>query len=292
MGLTREQIEAYNENGFVVAKGVLDASDTQPVIDELVEFIDHRAKELFEQGKITNMYAEASFEQRLGLILKDSVEIGRGMDIMDMRGPAMFNFLGNDNLLDAVQSLVGPEITCNPIQHVRAKPPSNFGHSSWSHGVPWHQDAAVMMKEAENSNVITCWLPLTLSNRDRGCLQVLSGVSQLGYLTHQKEGGTMIVPDIMPDSEPVYLECDRGDIVFLSRYTPHRSLPNLSDYCRWSLDLRYQPTGQHTGRTAHPDFVVRSLSQQDNPLIDHKAWSDLWVDAFENPRGAATHRTE
>ena len=57
MGLTREQIEAYNENGFVVAKGVLDASDTQPVIDELVEFIDHRARELFEQGKITNMYA-------------------------------------------------------------------------------------------------------------------------------------------------------------------------------------------------------------------------------------------
>ena len=45
MGLTREQIEAYNENGFVVAKGVLDTSDTQPVIDELVEFIDHRARD-------------------------------------------------------------------------------------------------------------------------------------------------------------------------------------------------------------------------------------------------------
>ena len=292
MGLTKEQVEAYNEDGFVLAENVLDLSDTQPVIDELVEFIDRRSSELFEQEKITDLYTEASFEQRFGLLLKQSVEIGHGMDIMNMRGAAMFGFLGNSNLLDAVQSLIGPEITCNPIQHVRAKPPSNFGHSSWSHGVPWHQDAAVMMKEAENSNVITCWLPLSLSTSERGCLQVLPGVSQLGYLTHQKEGGTMIVPALMPETKPVYLECDRGDVVFLSRYTPHSSLPNPSEYCRWSLDLRYQPTGQHTGRTAHPDFVVRSSNQPESVLTDHQTWCHMWVDAFENPRGTATRRTE
>jgi phytanoyl-CoA hydroxylase len=78
----------------------------------------------------------------------------------------------------------------------------------------------------------------------------------------------------------------------MSRFTPHRSLPNSSDKCRWSLDLRYQPTGQHTGRTGHPDFVVRSRANPDSVLREHATWCDLWTDAFENPRGVVAHRAE
>ncbi|MDE0015023.1 MAG: hypothetical protein OXU51_02465, partial [Candidatus Poribacteria bacterium] len=57
---------------------------------------------------------------------------------------------------------------------------------------------------------------------------------------------TMIKPELMPDVEPLMLECYRGDLILLSRFTPHRSEPNTSDRCRWSLDLRYQTTGHHT----------------------------------------------
>ena len=292
MALTIEEIDAYNTQGFVLIKDVLSPSDTKPVIDEFGAFIDSQARELYDQDKITDLHADAPFDIQYGLLLKQCAEIGNGMDIMHMRSPAMFAFLGNSNFLDAVESLVGPEITCNPIQHVRAKPPSDYGSSSWSHGVPWHQDAAVMMKEAEGSNVVTCWLPLSKSTIERGCLQVLPRVSKMGYLRHQKEGGTMIVPDLMPEIDPVFLECDRGDVVFISRFTPHCSVPNQSDYCRWSLDLRYQPTGQHTGRTSNPDFIVRSQSNPDSVLTNYNEWCHLWVDAFENPRGHSVHRTD
>ena len=56
------------------------------------------------------------------------------LDIMDMRQPAMFAFLGNQNLLDLIEPLVSSEITGNPVQHIRAKPPSSDGRSSWSGG--------------------------------------------------------------------------------------------------------------------------------------------------------------
>ena len=76
--------------------------------------------------------------------------IGEGMDIMFMRGRAMFAFLRNPNLLDAVESLVGPEINCNPIQHVRAKPPAAAsGTGAGFYNVPWHQDAGVTWAEAD-----------------------------------------------------------------------------------------------------------------------------------------------
>ena len=76
-----------------------------------------------------------------------------------------------------------------------------------------------------------------------------------------------------------------------SFHNRHRSEPNTSDRCRWSLDLRYQTTGQHTGRTAHPDFIVRSRENPETVLSEHQEWCDLWIDAFENPRGFAGHRS-
>ena len=40
--------------------------------------------------------------------------------------------------------------------------------------------------------------------------------------------------------------------------TMHRSLPNVSDHIRWSLDLRYCDRRKPTGRADVPGFVVRS----------------------------------
>lgn len=292
--LTKTQLQEFEESGVLLAKGVLSDADLQPVIDELSGWIDQRAQELHADGQIKELHVDAPFDQRYGYLFGQSNDISNGMDIMHQRGRAMFEFLHNSNLLDAVQGLTGPEITCNPIQHVRAKPPTAFEpHTGPSfHVVPWHQDAGVMMVESENSNVITCWMPIGDATVEMGCLQVIPGVHTEGYRRHLKEGGTTIDPELMPDIEPVTLECEKGDIIFMTKYTPHRSTPNTSDKCRWSLDLRYQTTGHHTGRTAHPDFVVRSPSNPESIMRDYDEWCRLWIDAFENPRGFAGHRSE
>ena len=63
---------------------------------------------------------------------------------MHFRGLACFEFLANKNLLDLIEGLVGPEISCSPIQHVRPKLPSGLTpNGSDAHVVPWHQDAGV-----------------------------------------------------------------------------------------------------------------------------------------------------
>jgi len=294
MKLTEQQIAEFDQTGVILAKGILTDADFQPVIDELTAWIDQRAQALQTDGQIDELHEDKSFDQRYGYLFGQCNKISRGMDIMHQRGEAMFNFLHNQNLLDAVEGLTGPEITCNPIQHVRAKPPTDFEpHTGPSfHVVPWHQDAGVMMAESEASTVITCWMPLGDATVEMGCLKVLPGVYQEGYLRHLKEGGTTIDPALMPDVEPVTLECHKGDVIFMTKYTPHRSTPNNSDKCRWSLDLRYQTTGHHTGRTAHPDFVVRSPNDPASVMGDYQEWCRLWVDAFENPRGFAGHRSE
>ena len=294
MQLTAEQIEVFNTRGALIAHGALAHADQQPLIDELSQWIDGRARALEAEGKIDDLHEDAPFETRYGLLFKQCREIGQGMDIMHYRGRAMFEFLRNENLLDLLESLLGPELTCNPIQHLRSKPPQAYENSEGPsfHNAPWHQDAGVMMREAEGSNIVTCWLPLANATVAHGCMEVLHGLAATGYLRHQAVGGTTIVPDIMPDIEAAPLECQRGDVVLMSRFTPHRSTPNLTDECRWSLDLRYQPTGQHTGRTGHPDFIARSRRDPACEMSDYEEWCRLWVDAFENPSGFVGHRGE
>ncbi len=294
MRLTSEQIETFQDRGVIIAKNVFTDDDLQPVIDEISEWVDHRAQELKMEGKIQDLYEDEPFETRYGLLFRQSKEIGQGLDIMYYRGQAMFNFLHNKNLLDTIEALTGAEITCNPIQHLRAKPPAAYeGNTGPSfHNVPWHQDAGVMMAEAENSTIITCWLPLGDATVDMGCMKALPGVIKTGYLQHQKKDGTSIASEVMPEIEPIDLACYKGDLVLMSAFTPHHSTPNRSKKCRWSLDLRYQTTGHHTGRTGHPEFVVRSRQNPESVMADYDEWCRLWIDAFENPKGYVGHRQD
>src|SRR5262249_7370865 len=124
MGLTEEQVRAFRAEGVLVAEGVLTEADLAPVITEYADWIDRRARVLVAEGKLTDLWEEAPFGRRLALLYAQTPEISRDMDTMLVRGPATFAFLRNARLLDAVESFIGPEITCNPIQHIRAKPPA------------------------------------------------------------------------------------------------------------------------------------------------------------------------
>ena len=291
MKLSQKQVKAFEEDGYLVAEGVVTDADLAPIIAEFEDWIQRRAQRLHAEGKISNLAHDASFERRFATLYAQTPEIGAGMDIMFMRGPATFDFLRCPNLLDAVESLVGPEILCNPIQHVRAKPPSaSSGTGAGFYNVPWHQDAGVTWEEADGSHIVTCWIALVDATVENGCMEVMPRVET--YLEHQAEGGTTIRPDLLPTVEPRAVPVKKGGAVFMHRWTPHRSTPNFTPDVRWSLDLRYQKTGTPTGRPFHPAFVARSASHPESVLTDHAEWARLWAEALESAKGIQAHRVK
>lgn len=293
MRLSEDQIRAFREEGVLTVEGVLTDADLAPVIAEYAAWIDRRACKLAEEGKITDLHTETPFERRVALFYAQTPEIIKGMDIMSVRGPASFAFLHNARLLDAVESLVGSEITCNPIQHIRAKPPAAVsGEGAGFYNVPWHQDAGVTWEEADDSDIVTCWIALVDATVENGCMEVMPGAWKQGYLQHQAEGGTTIRPDLLPTIPPRAAPVRKGGIVFMHRYTPHRSTPNYSDHVRWSLDLRYQPTGEPTGRPFHPDFIVRSRQDPQSVRTDFEEWSRRWEEALATSQGVQAHRVK
>ena len=295
MQLTPEQVAQFAEDGYLLLRGALTDADLDPIIAEYEEYIDRRAEELLAAGDISALYADEPFDRRLISICREDDAIYKELDIMRLRGRASFEFLRNDRLLDMVESLVGPEITCSPIQHTRAKLPAGVTPSgSDPHVAPWHQDAGVTWEEADPHFILTVWLPLGAATPENGCLQILPRAHRNGLVQHHiKQGlGTVIIAEEMPQIAQLTLPMDKGDVLLMDKQTPHRSTPNNADMVRWSMDLRYQQTGTPTGRPFHPDFVARSRSNPASELRDYDEWCRRWVESLEavQGQGVKAHR--
>ena len=296
MKLSADRIAQFEAEGYLLLRGVLSDGDLDPIVAEYEEHIARRADELLVEGKVTTLYADELFNRRLVSICRNNNEIYKELDIMHFRGRASFEFLINDNLLDMIEALVGPEISCSPIQHTRAKLPSDILCGGDPHVVPWHQDAGVTWEEADPYFIFIVWLPLSPARLENGCLQIMPKAHESGLMRHYiKQGlGTVITDEELHVGEQLTLPPDKSDILFMMKETPHRSLENDSDTVRWSMDLRYQRTGTPTGRPWRPDFVARSKANPESELRDYDEWCSRWVAALEENRGKVikSHRWE
>ncbi len=301
--LTREQLAHFHHFGFVAVEGVLDPETViDPVMEEYAGVLDSLADKLLAEGKITSRYEEMEFGDRVTQIYAESGEVHNKYfdftlsvanvthDTPFWVGPAIFNALTAQGLLDAVESLIGPEIYSNPVQHVRIKVPEqdcprdDEGNVIYG-AAPWHQDCGVVNPEADETELITVWFPLMDTDEENGCLQVVPG-SHRGedMLTHCPGGkpvqGNLVIPESEFEAgEAVAVPLKKGDALFFTKYTVHSSFPNNSDRIRWSFDLRYNPVGQATGRSFLPGFVARSRSNPESELHDPVKWREMWEDA-------------
>lgn len=307
--LSAEQIATFNREGYLVLRDVLDTQTVlAPIIDEFNGVLGRLAERLFEAGQITSLHADLPFSERLTQIVTESgsthaqyfdcslPQTRFAPDTPFWTGKAVFALLRNEAILNAVESLIGPEIFANPVQHVRLKPPERLvpvdpktGHSQLG-ATAWHQDNGVITEDADESEIITVWLPLTDARVENGCLIVAPRRHGEGILPHcpndspalNRNGGLGLhIPDsyLPPEEEDVSMEMKAGDILLMHRRTPHASHSNKSDHVRWSFDLRYNPIGQATGRGAFPGFVARSQEHPETELHDPAAWTQLWLDA-------------
>ena len=70
----------------------------------------------------------------------------------------------------------------------------------------------------------------------------------------------------------------------MHKLTPHGSGPNQTDAVRWSMDLRYQKTGEPSPRPEWPSLIARSRRDPGSETV-YEAWRDQWAAALEqNPK--------
>lgn len=297
--LTQKQQDRFAVEGYLLVEDLIDVSTyLDPMVEEYGELLDRLASELYAAGKISSTYADLPFGKRLTQVYAETGAVHAqyfdfSLPFKDVKpdepchfGPSVFNVLRNADLLDVAESLIGGEIFSNPVQHVRLKPPERLVPCDPKTGrvmlgaTQWHQDASVVVEAADETEMLTVWVPIWDATVENGCLCVVPHNHEVGLLQHcvSSEKGNYL-PDRFFDVErAIPVPVRRGGALFLNRKTPHSSLSNNSDDVRWSMDLRYNPTGQPTGRPEFPGFVARSRSNPESELRDPVVWEERWLE--------------
>ncbi|MEE3258866.1 MAG: phytanoyl-CoA dioxygenase family protein [Candidatus Latescibacterota bacterium] len=299
--LTEEQLEFFHAEGYVHVPDALEPADLDPVQAELEDIVDRNARRLLQEGKIDRDYAELPFAQRLIPLAKADPSALADINIPGNLGQGIFDFFHNDNLLDLVESLVGPEVFANACQHLRAKLPATDDYAGtiskmeWARSTEWHQDLGVLLPEADNTLVVTTWIPLVDADEQNGTLMVYPRCHNQPLRTHvkppaDKGGNWMVAPDELPATKPVTIPVKRGGLLAIHCRTPHGSQPNGSDRVRWSMDLRWNDARKPNGRPHLPGLYVRSQESPELVVDDREEWLTAWKFARVSSRGARSYR--
>jgi len=305
--LSQEQLQQFEQDGFLCIEDVLQESDMQPIRQEYDTLLDEVARRF---GMVDEQWSSQSFDVRYSRLIQRHPDAYEHLDIsLPMvselapdagvhAGPAVFSLLSHPNLLDIAEQLIGPEVYSNPVQHVRLKPPEKLldaegrGNSNIARTY-WHQDSAVVLKSADQTPMLTVWVAMTEASIERGCMQAIRGSHKWPELALHCPGKTglaeIFIPDKLADAhERVPLEVSAGGVVLLNQKTWHGAGPNTSDHLRWSFDLRYQPSGMSTGRDFFPGFLARSQVSPALVLTDAELWRESWMQARQEISTGAT----
>lgn len=318
--LTADQTASFRDQGYLLVEGLIDPAEIfGPIERDYTALLDELAKALVAEGRLPSTWSGLPFGERVIKLYQETGDLfiqqfditippkaGLPDDLPMCLAPSVFAAMTSEALLDAVESLIGSEISINPVQHVRIKPPSRVldleGVAGGLHGAmgvtpdnglvartPWHQDNAVLTPDADGTEMVTVWFPITDATVEMGCLLVRPGSHHGGLRTHCPSRTTdLFIPDAaLDDQDGVPVPMRRGDALFLHPRLCHASLGNQSQAIRWSVDLRYQRRGQPSGRTILPTFAVRSLEAPETVVHDPDVWAQTWRNTIRD----LSHRT-
>jgi non-haem Fe2+, alpha-ketoglutarate-dependent halogenase len=150
----------------------------------------------------------------------------------------IYNSVFNAQILDAVESVLGPNIMCWGAS-LFVKEPRDPGY------VAWHQDSYYWGLEPDD--VVTTWVALAPSTLENGAMRVIPGSHRGTELPHAASAPGSA--NILLAAEEIAVEVDeaeavdfvlaQGEMSMHHVKLTHGSPPNRSDSRRYGLAIRY-----------------------------------------------------
>ena len=180
-GLSPQQVRRFLDDGYLIVRDVLRDEAIRPLIYDVEEMVDDLASVAVDRGLVDpgRNFPGAPFGQRMARLSDACRERNwiwkQYRDYGKFKSPGVFHLRSDPDLLDVVQSLIGPEILAHPQYAVRAKMPDHAPTE-----VPWHQDETSLSLYADLDVAIISYMNRLCrfdSIADIGC--------GLGYMTQR-----------------------------------------------------------------------------------------------------------
>lgn len=224
--LTREQINSFQRDGFVLVRGLYSAAEMQGIsawTDEVAAYPETPGKHM--------MYFETSQTDGSRILCR----IENFVPYHDGFG----QLITTRRMQQAVSELFGEEAVLFKDK-INFKLPGGDGFKE-------HQDVQAGWDEYAKIH-LTAMLAIDETNAENGSLEMLPGQHTKGLLgkkwaplTDEDTGG----------QEYVAVHCKPGDAVFFDSFAPHRSAPNRTRHSRRVLYITYNKLAEGDSRMAY-----------------------------------------
>ncbi len=229
--LSATEREAWAADGFFIRRGFAAAAVTDRMLARVIEIC-----------------RSASRDEPVGdvLVLPEARGNPAAVNPEDLiskvfrlhRDPAFGDFARQEDVVDVVGGLLGPDVDCFLSQFIFKGP--------GAYGQPWHQDSYYFPFTPDTQ--VGVWLAVTPASRANGCLWMVPGSHTEPVHEHVPDhrpgsnyGYVQIVDHDMSAAIPVLM--DPGDLLVFSSKLMHSSTDNESDGIRAAMVYHYSPAG-------------------------------------------------
>lgn len=274
--ISDELIAAYNEDGYVLIKGMLNPEET-------------------------SLLSRASREDRV----LDQHSFGKGdgeggtirLSLWNHPTDTIYGMIArSESIVGTAEKLLGEE-----VYHYHSKmimKDAKVG-GAWA----WHQDYGYWYQNGVLfPDLTSAYIAVDRATKENGCLQVIRGSHKLGRIEHTLTGDQAgadpdRVDEVLKRLDLVYVEMEPGDSLFFHANLLHRSDQNHSDAPRWSMICCYNAKSNNPYKESHhPRYTPLSKVPDSEILLagerrfsdsgdERAAWLDVKTDSSATQLG-------
>jgi len=269
-------IAAYNKDGYVLIKGMLNPEET-------------------------SLLSRAAREDRV----LDQRSFGKGdgeggtirLSLWNHPTDTIYGMIArSESIVGSAEKLLGDE-----VYHYHSKmimKDAKVG-GAWA----WHQDYGYWYQNGVLfPDLTSAYIAVDRATKENGCLQVIRGSHKLGRIEHTQTGDQAgadqdRVDEVLKRLDLVYVEMEPGDTLFFHANLLHRSDQNHSDHPRWSMICCYNAKSNDPFKESHhprytplskvPDSEILKAGERrfTESADEGAAWLDVSTDSSATQLG-------
>ncbi len=225
-----EEVRSYNEDGYVLVKGMLDADE--------IGLLGRAARE----DRVLDQHSYGRADGEGGTVR---------LSLWNHPTDTIYGMVArSESIVNSAEKLLEGE-----AYHYHSKmimKDAKVG-GAWA----WHQDYGYWYQNGVLFPLLTsAYIAIDRATQENGCLQVIRKSHQLGRIEHiltgdQAGADAERVQEVLKRLDLVYVEMEPGDTLFFHANLLHRSDQNHSDNPRWSMICCYNAARNDPYKESH-----------------------------------------
>ncbi len=259
MLLSEEEAAAFDHDGFLIRRGVIDEPTLAGLRRVFSDAVDRLAQSWVEAGVIADPATDEPFDQRWNVLRAQLPALYATAWRRILVSPEVYALWQHPALLEPARQLIGDELIAHSIWNGR--PRDSGGHDTQR--IHWHQDAHYYKQwNPTDGKLMSAWLPLVPVDETAGCLQMGPGSHRQGLIPQVPSvNGLRTVADEHVPVAPLDAVMNPGDVLFFTDLTLHRALDNNAGRVRWSIDVRFGEATEPVVRKSGRGYICASAEE-------------------------------